>query len=297
MMVSEVKSLTYKPVTKLVSPQIANWPLFSPQIYHGSRRFRPLHADCVSISIKSLLAETKPGDGPDDVRKAFKLEDSTKVIGLGVARDHFLEKWWGARRQIAEHLAGLGLHGVTTPNFSVFSNAPRPQTMVSIARIHHFSEALSAAGAAVIPHVYAETDLDWEQWKRVLQDQPAVHAIAMEFQTGLLKEEKAQRYIERLVELREAVGRPLHLIAVGGTKYAALLLNAFPNSFTVTDATSFFKTFYRRRLDHVKPEESVQMMPHEDLADLLQQNIDSRELRLRKKLRLPIHATALSLAA
>lgn len=297
MMVSEVKSLTYKPVTKLVSPQIVNWPLFSPQIYHGSRRFRPLHADCVSISIKSLLAETKPGDGPDDVRKAFKLEDSTKVIGLGVARDHFLEKWWGARRQIAEHLAGLGLHGVTTPNFSVFSNAPRPQTMVSIARIHHFSEALSAAGAAVIPHVYAETDLDWEQWKRVLQDQPAVHAIAMEFQTGLLKEEKAQRYIERLVELREAVGRPLHLIAVGGTKYAALLLNAFPNSFTVTDATSFFKTFYRRRLDHVKPEESVQMMPHEDLADLLQQNIDSRELRLRKKLRLPIHATALSLAA
>jgi len=78
MMVGEVKSLTYKPVTKLVSPQAANWPLFAPQIYHGSRRSRPLHVECVSISIKSLLAETKPGDGPRELCKIFKLEDSHK---------------------------------------------------------------------------------------------------------------------------------------------------------------------------------------------------------------------------
>lgn len=297
MMVGEVKSLTYKPVTKLVSPQASNWSLFAPQIYHGSRRSRPLHAECVSISIKSLLAETKPGDGPSELRKIFKLEESTRVIGLGVARDHLLEKWWGERAQVAERLARLGLDGVTTPNFSVFSNAPRPQTMVSIARIHHFSEALSAAGAAVMPHVYAETDHDWEQWKTVLRDQPNVHAIAMEFQTGLLKEDKAHRYIERLVELRDAIGRPLHLVAVGGTKYASQLLKAFPGSFTVTDATSFIKTLHRRRVDSHSAEQSVKMAVHEDLADLLQQNIDSRELKLRRKLRLPMPAAAVQLAA
>lgn len=149
----------------------------------------------------------------------------------------------------------------------------------------------------MIPHVYAETDSDWEQWKKVLQNQPGVNAISMEFQTGLLKEDAAMRYVERLVELQEAAGRSLHLVAIGATKYAALLIEAFPDSFTVTDATSFFKTFNRRRVDHASVEESMKMEPHEDLAELLQLNIDSRELKLRKKLHLPLPVSQRRLAA
>lgn len=285
-MVAEVKRLDYTPTTELLAPAARHLPFFAPQIFHGSRRWKPLQSQLVTISVADLLSRTKPTDEAIRVRRTFRLEDDARIIGLGVAKDHFLERWWGERHQVAARLGQMKLEAVTTPNYSIFTNAPRPQSLVSIARIHHFSEALSAAGVPVIPHVYAETDVDWERWAAVLKEQPRIHTIAIEFQTGLGVESKAHRYIGKLSELRTAIGRSLHLIAVGGTRHSEKLNEVFPHGYTLTDGTSFMKTVRRRRVDHDEPEHR-HLDSQDDLSDLLQKNIDSREKRLRRKLRLP----------
>lgn len=289
-MVAEVKHLDYTPTTELLAPSFRQLPFFAPQIFHGSRRWKPLQTQLITISVADLLSRTKPDDDATRVRRVFRLEDDSKIIGLGVAKDHLLERWWSERQQVAARLGKMNLEAVTTPNYSIFANAPRPQSLVSIARIHHFSEALSAAGVPVVPHVYAETDFDWERWAIVLKNQPQINTIAIEFQTGLGVESKAHRYIEKLSELRAAIGRPLHIIAVGGTRHSSKLNEVFPLGYTLTDATSFMKTVRRRRVDHGEPEHR-QLDSQDDLSDLLQKNIESREKRLRRKLRLspPVH--------
>lgn len=291
-MVAEVKSLSYRPLLQFKAHSKDPWPFFAPQIYHGSCRWKPLDVGCVTIGIADLLARTKPTDSPIEVRRKFRLADATKIIGIGVARDHLLERWWAEKDIVAERLATMDLEAVTTPNFSIFANSPRTQSLVSIARIHHFSETLTKAGVPTVPHLYAETDMDWQRWTSVLLEQRNVQTIAMEFQTGLNNEVDARRYIEKLAELRESIGRPLHLIAIGGTRFSSILKSIFARSFTLTDATSFVKTWNRRRVDHGLPEEACAQEPGTDLTDLLQANIESREARLRKKLALTTRSLA-----
>lgn len=278
-MVNEVGSLDYRPRTRITGPPAIGYPFLAPQIYHGYRRFKLLRADAVTISIKDLLART----GTRNVHDAFMLDPDTRVIALGVAKDHELEKWWGERNSVIEKLRTLQLDAVTVPNYSIFANAPRHQTLVSIARIHHFAEELSAAGIATVPHIYAETDIDWQRWLEVLKEQPGISMLAMEFQTGLRVKEKALPYIQRLSDLQQRLGRSLHLIAIGGTQYRMEFRALFGDRCTLTDATSFMKTFRRIKTDGPQGDERLRMGPEDDLADLLQANIIAREKRLRKE--------------
>ena len=282
-LVYEVGVLDYRPQTQINGPTVVGFPFFAPQIYHASRRFKPLVTDAVTIGIADLLARTKGRK----VHDAFCLDPETRVIGLGVAKDHELEKWWGDRNGVVEQLSSMGLDAVTVPNFSIFSNAPMQQSLLSIARLHHFSEALSAAGIATVPHIYAETDVHWERWAEVLKEQPKVTMIAMEFQTGLRIKEKALPYIQRLVDLQERIGRSLHLIAVGGTQHRTDLRTAFRDRLTLTDATSFMKTFRRIKADGPDGDVRFPMERGDDLAELLQINITAREKRLRKGVPVP----------
>lgn len=275
MMVGEVKSLNYRPRTQLLGPRPLGFPIFAPQIYHASGRSRPLRVDAAAICIGDLLSRTKGRS----VYEAFLLDPETRVIGLGVSKDHELEKWWGDRNHVVEALKRLQLDAVTVPNFSIFANAPRSQALVSLARMHNFADLLSSAGIPVVPHIYAETDPDWERWTEILRDQLGVSMIAMEFQTGLLRQEKALPYISKLQNLQQQVGRELHLIAVGGSGYRAELQTAFGRRCTMTDATPFAKAFRRIKLDTIVGEVQDK---HADLSDLLQSNVSVRERELQR---------------
>lgn len=282
-MVAEVASLDYTPKTKLQGPDPQRFPFFVPQILHGSRRWKPLEVSPVAISIRDLLKCTKPGDDGQTVRRKFKLLDDTRILALGVARDHLLERWWCTRPDIIRRLALMELDGVTTPNFSIFYNAPRHQTLISIARIHHFSEGLSAAGIPVVPHVYAETDLDWRRWTDVLRDQTLVHMIAMEFQT-IDDDGFAMWYLSRLAKLQENVQRPLHLVAVGGGRYAHELSKVFPDRYTITEASSFVRAVnYHRSSGVAEQSFTSDFSPLRDQADLLEANIAYSGAKLRRR--------------
>lgn len=111
--------------------------------------------------------------------------------------------------------------------------------------------------------------------------------LAMEFQTGLRVKEKAVIYLQRLANLQQSLGRSLHLVAIGGTRYRMELRTLFGDSFTLTDATSFMKTFRRIKADGPQGEEKLKMRSEEDLADLLHANIIAREKRLRKEATIP----------
>jgi hypothetical protein len=135
---------------------------------------------------------------------------------------------------------------VTTPSFSVFEGVPRTQTLINIARSHHFNERLTNAGLPVVPHIYAQTPLDWDRWATFLVKQSHIKMVAMEFQTGLLKRQLGENCIEQLRLLQERTGRDLFLIAIGGARYTRLLEQAFQDRFLIVDSMPFMKAMHRR---------------------------------------------------
>jgi hypothetical protein len=289
-MLQEVGKLGLPPTKQMHGPDPVRLPLVLPQLSHGSRRWKPLSVDCVTIPITELLARTPPDADGLKVREIFRLDEEARILALGVAQDHFLEDQWSTRAEVTRRLAAMELEAVSIPNFSIFSNAPRHQSMVSLTRMHRFCDVLSEAGLRLIPHIYAETDPDWERWAEILKNHPQASVIAMEFQTHLVHAEPARDYILRLGRLQTAVGRPLHILAVGGTRYLRELRTQFQERCTFTEADSFFKTMHRQ---DVGAETSSPTPIYTDLADLLDSHIARRKLRISRR----FQSASLSVAA
>jgi hypothetical protein len=140
------------------------------------------------------------------------------------------------------------------------------------------AEEFSSAGIPVIPHLNALTTSDWDYWATLLRDQPHIHWIAKEFQTGLSIEKQGLDAIRALSRLQERVGRQLHLFAFGGARYGAELA-ACLGGFTIIDSTPFVKSTKRQRLAETRGRRAKWVkhsLPKETSIDkLLQHNIDS----------------------
>jgi hypothetical protein len=202
--------------------------------------------------VADLLVYARDCASPSSVRHRFQLAKNTRIIAVGVARDDWLERWWADFRQQAAFLQQIDVAAVTVPNFSVFTDAPRHQTLIHIARMHHFAERLTNDGLSVIPHLYAETPEDWGRWAEFLSNQRHVRFLAVEFQTGLRVRRRAIEFIQEVANLQRSIGRPLHLLAIGGARYVPELQQTCA-SFTVLDSQPFMKALYRRAYRHLPP--------------------------------------------
>ena len=162
--------------------------------------------------------------------------------------DHFLEKYWRYARahRTAEQLAELGLFGMTVPNFSYFSDAPRTDILYNRRRGMIVASQLSAAGVGVIPHLNALTPGDWDLWARLLNDQPQLRFVAKEFQTGLSHLRRGEDAIRDLARLQDRAGHELHPILIGAGRYVADATRYF-RRFTIVDSRPFMGTVKRRR--------------------------------------------------
>jgi hypothetical protein len=287
-----VKKLDYTAQTTVLAPLINDPPLYIPQIHHGYRRANRLNPPdgFTALALVDIFTYMQKGErSPESLRQKFMLSPATKVIALGIADDPYLESWWGDFDQKAALLRELGIVAITTPNFSIFDGVPRSQNLINIARIHHFNERLSIAGLHVIPHLYAQTQVDWERWSGFLRDQPHIKYVAMEFQTGLLKRSRASDYIDRLEKLQTAIGRGLHLFAAGGGQHIEALEAAFQDRFTIVDSTPFMKAMYRRGTNLLDPMNRAWIRRHtlqgDHLDELLSENLRVYASRLRRRLK------------
>ena len=254
--VREVGGLSNEALTlRTLTPDVL--PPYVPMIHHGyglgPDREVGVEAKVAAISIKDLFRVREDGhlevvaEDPVSLRRRFGLRDDSEVLLVCISDDRPLERYWAHRRldAIPGRLAKLGLLGVTLPNYSFFSDAPRTHTMWNRRRMFRVGEELSSAGIAVVPHLNALTSEDWRFWKEFLVTHREIEMVAKEFQTGLRDKRKAANAISSLAKLQDDVGRPLRLLAVGATRHIQTLRKTFA-SVTFVDSGPFMRAMKRR---------------------------------------------------
>jgi hypothetical protein len=284
-----VRALDYLPQSRIGPPDRLDLPFYVPQFHHGYRRKEQLSVvgGFAAISLADMLEYAADVTSPSELRARFGLARHTELIAVGVAKDHILESWWRDFSKAAHLLSVARVAAVTVPNFSIFEGAPRHQNLISIARLHHFAEKLTAVGLPTVPHLYAQNSADWSRWERFLMEQRQVRFLAIECQTGLVKRRLGLSYIEELSKLQTRIGRPLHIVAVGGAQYVTALGRSFDN-FTIIDSQPFMKTLYRRGMTVIPPLDLKWVESHtpqgHPLDGLLAENVVEYSSRLAARL-------------
>lgn len=177
------------------------------------------------------------------LRRAFHLAPDTQILLVSVGADRFLERYWrwAKASHTAERIANVGIAGITVPNFSFFSDAPRFHHLYNRGRLEACLNELAAAHVPTIPHVHAQTAADLGYWRGWLREHAEIRHVCREFQTGNTEVE-----IDELADLQDKIGRALHPVIIGGRRYAAKLRGLF-GRYTIVDSTPFMKALHRQR--------------------------------------------------
>jgi hypothetical protein len=250
--VQEVNSLEPQSMKILHSVQ-ERLPLYIPKLHHASRRRRPANLPFVAVSTYDTFAykgtcyQQKFSTGAE-LREAFRVVPSTKILFISVGPDSRLERYWQNRRAMAAptFLAQMGAVAITAPNFSYFDDGPRTQTLYNARRTHICVEELTDAGLPVVLHLNSETETDWLRWTHVLREQPQILYVAKEFETGKRYRYKGLKALDRLRRLQDDVGHALHPIIIGGTQYSIDAARAF-DRLTFVDSTPAMRTSHHKR--------------------------------------------------
>lgn len=230
----------------------AGLPLVMPVIYHRYRRDRPLQVADAAVPLFRVLSRFNSEPlyrTPDQLRSAFLLSPDARIFLSGVDRDAPLERFWAAgqtrRRDILLRLADLGISGISTPNFSTFTDVPRPDAMHALVRIALIFDEMQQAGLPAVLHLNGMFERDYERLAEWIARHPGITHVAVEFGTGTRSATRAALHKGWLLALASRVGRPLHLVQRGGAHHAAALSTGFAG-LTVLETDSFCKTMYRR---------------------------------------------------
>lgn len=226
-------------------------PAVIPLIPHKYSRHTVLPESIVALSLYDLfhmgtgepLARTRA-----ELAERFLIPTDATLVVTGVDRDAKLEAWWSFenRKGLVEALRALDVALVTGPNFSLFTDTPRPDNLHSIKRIAMSWAELMAGGVATALHLNARTDHDYRRWAQFIRERPEATVVAFEFGTGAGYRGRMDWHVERLCALAKQVRRPLTLVLRGGVPALERLRAAFDKVILIeTDA--FPRTRARRR--------------------------------------------------
>lgn len=230
-------------------------PLVVPMIYHRSSRTGVLRADAVVIPLRHLFDYRKGRlrfESKEALAKHFRFDPRAKLVISGVDKDRFIEPYWAVvhETELVAQLRELRPALVTTPNYSIFLNAPRWDHLHNMKRILICWAELNACGVPASLHINAFTDKDWERWSDFIRDREEVQSITVEFGTGLMRKITSQRFLEKLLSLASVVPRKLNLVLRGGKTHLSRLTEAKAfASVTLLDTNSFMRTINRKEQD------------------------------------------------
>ncbi len=228
-------------------------PSVVPLIGHKYSRMTVLAEKVVALPLYELF---HMGTGEPHVRtraelsERFLIPEDAAIVVTGVDRDIKLEAWWafGDRERLMATLRDLGVALVTGPNFSLFTDTPRPDNLHSIKRIALSWSELMAGGVLAALHLNARTDHDYRRWTQFVRARPEVTVVAFEFGTGAGYQSRIDWHVDRLCALADRAGRPLTLVLRGGIPALARLRAHFDQVILIeTDA--FARTLKRRRAE------------------------------------------------
>jgi Domain of unknown function (DUF4417) len=230
---------------------VPNLPDVVPLISDKYTRSKILREPVVAVPLYELF---HMGSGGPLVRTREELADRFRVpidaivVASGVNRDVKVEAWWAIadRPRVLNTLKSLGMALVTTPNFSLFTNVPRPDNLHGMKRIGLSWAELTANGIPAALHVNARTDYDYARWTRFIAERPEVAVLAFEFGTGAGYPGRIDWHVERLCGLADHVARPLMLVVRGGVRVLSRLRAHFARVILI-ETEAFSRAVKRRR--------------------------------------------------
>jgi len=266
------------PITGPAAP--VGLPRYVPVLQHPKSHTEPLSLAWAAIPLHALLRGRKSArlrySTGADLRDAWRLLPDTRVIIVGTGRDPHIERYWRWRRlnDLPTQLASLDVSAIVAPNYSVFWEDPRPQHLFNRKRSLLCAAEFAGAGLPTVPFLTGITRGDWLFWARFLSERPHLVAVAKEFQTGRAHPARGQNALERLRRLEVGLGRNLHLVAIGATRFRHELARNF-RSWTLLDSTPFMKAIKRQQALGFTPRRVHWQPAHgAPVSALLQQNID-----------------------
>jgi hypothetical protein len=252
-------------------------PKYAPVVQHSVGADVPL--DWAAVPLRSVMRTTNGvytpvATSPAALRARLGLHPRTKVIVLGIGKDAPLETYWRWRRvhRAPDALARLGIDCMIVPNYSVFLEEPRTHHLFNRKRSLLCAAELSAAGVPVVPYLHTGSPIDWKFWERFLREHEEISVLAEEFQTGLADPARGEPALAEISRLQEAVGRPIHLVAVGAARYRATLRARF-DGWTLIDSEPYMKAI-KRRVAAAVSSRRIRWEPAlgEDVGDLVLHN-------------------------
>lgn len=209
-----------------------------------------------------------------ELRAAFGLAPSTKIILLGTGKDRGIETYWRLHRKsnVAEALARLDIAAGIVPNYSMFLEDPRPQHMHNRKRSLLVAKDWTNAGIPTVIFMQAVAPADWRYWESFLVAHPEVVHIAQEFQTGLANPDRANFAFDNLTRIQDRIGRRLHLFAIGATRYRAEIPRRF-DGWSLIDSMPFMKAISRRVASSTGRRITWRPALGENVSDLLVHNV------------------------
>lgn len=226
-------------------------PRTIPLIYHGFSRGEPFNTAVVALPLYALLNRsegTVKFASRSNLLDYFRIADSTRIVLSGTDTDAPLERWWtyGVRRISAlEHLSNLGVEVITSPNYSLFSDAPRWTDMHSMKRIAMTWQEIASAGICGALHVNARTLQDWRRWRDFVGERDEINCLAFEFATGAADPTRMLWHTDQLCRLADEVQRPITLFVRGGTAVLSQLEETFKDV-SLIDPRPFMKAIHRQ---------------------------------------------------
>lgn len=248
----EIGGFGFHGVPALLQSSSGALPHYIPMVQHGFEGVEDVSLPWAAVPMSRVIRFQRGEYTPvattaEGLRRRFGLSANTRIVLVGVGKDRPIERYWRWRRvyDTPRFLAALGFASVIVPNYSFFLEDPRPQHFFNRKRSLICAGEFSRAGIPSVPCLQAVAPVDWAYWHAFLQTHAEVSIVAKEFQTGLARRDRGLPAIESLAHLQDQTRRRLHVVAVGGGKYAADLAARF-DSWTIIDSIPFMKATHRR---------------------------------------------------
>jgi hypothetical protein len=284
----EINGLELENVPRATPCAAAALPGYIPYIYHGNRRAVPLDIEAVALPLRRFYRAN--GDlifsGRSEVDATFGIRPQTRIVLIGSGRDRPIEAWWKLSERRVTLLEGfrkLGVALITGPNYSMFTDEVRYNDMHSMKRIAITWQEIVASKIPGAYHLNARTRHDYIRLSAFIAERPEVSEVAFEFKTGAAWRRRLPFHLQELSQLATHVGRPLHLVMIGGMAALPRLGAAF-DRVSYIDTSAFMSAMHRKRLyldDNNRVKRSdVLTLTGQPLDDLLADNLTTMRMRV-----------------
>lgn len=254
-LIRDVDGIEVRPYTGAIC-KVGSLPHYIPKLADRGGIVSTLPIRAVAVSLYDIV-DMRSGLAVFESREAFlnhfKLPQAVKLVIDGAGTDEEVERFWSVLRprETATSLRELVPALVTTPDFSVILNRPRPNDFVSLARILRCFEEMAVGGLPVSLHVHGRNVADYRYLADFIRRSPGVGVISASFATMAWSQVRRKWHARVLADFPEMVGRALRVTVRGGVRFIPHLAARFEQVIQL-DSTAHLKAKHWRQASELR---------------------------------------------